>query len=365
MDADAPGLLYTLGAFGLALAVLVFIHEWGHYYVARVLGVGAEAFSIGFGPEVAGWTDKRGTRWRLSLIPLGGYVKFVGDMNPASTAHADQSEDRRPDALHNQAVWRRALIVFAGPAVNLMFAILVYAAVFSIYGQSFNPPVVDKLVPDSAAAEAGLRPGDRIVAIDGDRVERFAELNRRVRINAGTPMQVTILRDGERRTLRIVPDRVVEEDRFGNTHTIGRLGFYRSPENQVRALSVPVALWEGVLETGRTARLMLKGIRQIILGLRPVDELSGPVKIAQYSGQQLSLGADNFILFMALISVNLGLVNLLPIPVLDGGHLLFYAIEALKGSPVPPRVQELGNLAGLLLVLSLMIFVTWNDLLTL
>ncbi|MBB4210081.1 RIP metalloprotease RseP [Rhodothalassium salexigens] len=362
MEADTPGLLYTLGAFALALGVLVFIHEWGHYYVGRLLGVGAEAFSIGFGPEIAGWTDRRGTRWRVSLIPLGGYVKFVGDMNPASVPDARQSaEDAPPDAFHTKALWRRALIVGAGPAVNLAFAVLIFAATFWINGQSVNPAIVEDLVPGSAAEAAGIQPGDRIVAVDGERIDRFTELNRRVRINAGTPMSVTVLRAGDRRTLTITPDRIEREDRFGNRYTIGQLGIYRQATEQVRQLSLPMALVEGVRETGRTAQTMYVALRQIILGLRPVEDLSGPVKIAQYSGQQLSLGAETFILFMALISVNLGLVNLLPIPVLDGGHLLFYAIEAVTGGPVPPRVQELGNLIGLALVLSLMLLVTWND----
>jgi len=363
---ENPSLLLTVIAFLLVLGPLVFIHEMGHYLVGRWFGVKAESFSIGFGREIAGWTDRRGTRWKVGLLPLGGYVQFAGDMDPASRPDANWQTlpaAERAETFQAQPLLQRALIVFAGPAINFLFAILILAGFALAYGKSVTPALIDGFAPESAAEAAGLEIGDKIIAVDGRPVQWFDDVGRAIAHRPGENATLTVVHDGATRdvALRIGTERQV--DRFGNVYAIGRLGVM-----SVEPVIVPVGILEApvfaVQRTGDIVTLMVETLGQVITGRRSVQELGGPLKIAQISGEQFVLGPDKFIFFIALISINLGFINLLPIPMLDGGHLLFYAIEAVRRKPADPRVQEWAFRSGLALVLAMMIFVTANDLIS-
>lgn len=361
---ESPGLLLTILAFVLVIGPLIFVHELGHYAVGRWFGVHADAFSIGFGREIAGWTDRRGTRWKVGALPLGGYVKFAGDMGPAS--QADPEWMKLPEAERNRTfqskpIWQRALIVAAGPVVNFILAILILAGFALAYGDSRTPTIVGQIAPNSAAAQAGLQSGDRITALNGHVVDDFEDMVRYIRIRAGMPVAVTYERGGTTNTQTITIGSQMLRDRFGNETKVGMLGL--SPTAQV---SVPVAWWQApvvaVRQTGEMLTMMVETLKQVVTGQRSVKELGGPISIAKVSGEQFKLGLPEFVWLMALVSINLGFINLLPVPMLDGGHLMFYAIEAVKGGPVSADAQEWAFRGGLLAVLALMVLVTFNDL---
>ena len=361
---ENPGILLTVIAFLLVLGPLVFVHEMGHYLVGRWFGVKAESFSIGFGREIAGLTDKRGTRWKLCMLPLGGYVQFAGDMDPSSRADPEWQalpEAKRNQTFQSKTLWKRALIVFAGPAINFLFAILILAGFAFAYGKSVTPPVVAGFSPTSAAAEAGLEPGDRIVSIDGEAVQWFDEVGRKIAHRPGELITLRAERDGDLSEYSFKIGVEIQKDRFGNEYRIGRLGIM-SANPVVRPVSLMEAPVVATQRTGDILRLMVETLGQVITGRRSVSELGGPLKIAQISGEQFAAGLDDFIFFIALISINLGFINLLPIPMLDGGHLLFYAIEGIRRKPVNPKIMEWAFRSGLALVLALMVFVTVNDL---
>lgn len=350
--------------FLVVLTILVFVHELGHYLVARRCGVRVEVFSIGFGPEIFGITDRTGTRWKFSAIPLGGYVKFFGDANAASQPGEEASaldEEERKVSFHHKRLGQRAWIVAAGPLANFLFAVVALAGLFIFFGQPFTPAEVGEVQPESAAAEAGIEPGDRIVEINGTTIERFEEVQRIVRLSPGSEMSMVVERAGERVVLSVTPERQEVEDNFGNRHTIGLLGVSRSGM-EYRRHDPFTAVWRAGGETVVLTGATLQAVGQIISGTRSTKELGGPVRIAQMSGDVADAGLVNLLWFMAILSINLGLINLFPIPMLDGGHLVFYAIEAIRGRPLGERAQEYGFRIGLALVLSLMIFVTWNDL---
>ncbi|MBO6527167.1 MAG: RIP metalloprotease RseP [Erythrobacter sp.] len=370
-----PLWLYYVIGFPLLLGPLVTFHELGHYLVGRWFGVHAEAFSVGFGKEIWGFTDKRGTRWKLSALPLGGYVQFKGDMNPASIPDAEAtaraSAEERTGSFHHAALWKRALIVFAGPATNILLTLGIFASFFAFYGKPVPADVdqqmtVAEFAEISTAREAGIAVGDRIVAVEGERVEDFRDVQDSVMLYPGRTLDITVVREGAERTFA-VPVRSVEmTDRFGNVSKIGMVGVASGgselefvPQGLGSSLGLAVDHSIGIVD------MMVTGIGQIFTGERSVQELGGPVKIAKFSGEQLSLGAMAFINFAALISLNLAFINLLPIPALDGGHLAFYAAEAVRRKPVGPRGQEVAYRAGVALVLMLMVFVTINDLATL
>lgn len=361
---ENPGILFTLVAFVLVLGPLVFIHEMGHYLAGRWFGVKAEAFSVGFGREIAGYTDKRGTRWQFGWLPLGGYVRFAGDMNPASQPNPEWlalPAEERAQTFQAKPLWQRAIIVAAGPAINFALAILILAGFAYAYGESKTPPVIGLVAEQSAAASAGLQIGDRITAIGGRSVETFDDLATYARIRPQERVRVDYIRADTPATTDMLIGMVRERDRFGNEFELGRIGI--GPAQPIR---VPVSLIAapliGIERTGAIVGMMVDTIGQIVTGRRSIDELGGPLRIAQVSGQQMSLGMVEFVGLIALISINLGFINLLPVPMLDGGHLLFYAIEAVRRRPVRPEVFEWAFRGGLVALLALMFFVTVNDL---
>ncbi|MBL0924334.1 MAG: RIP metalloprotease RseP [Sphingomonadaceae bacterium] len=361
---ETPHPLLTVAAFLVLIGTLVVVHELGHYLVGRWFGVKAEKFSIGFGPQLFGWTDRRGTLWRVGALPLGGYVQFAGDMNPAS--QADEAWKALPDAERNQTfqsktLWQRALIVFAGPAVNFLLAVLIFMGFLLAFGKSVTPPVLDVVVPGSPAAIAGLQPGDRVLTLNGHTIETFDQMAGEVIMIPGEEIVLEIERGGERITKEVAIATAEEIDRFGNKYRIGRIGVGASEveTREVGLLEAPVAAIE---QTYNVLRQQMIGLGQIISGRRPLSELGGPLKIAKVSGEAMSLGILTFISLAALISINLGFINLLPIPMLDGGHLMLYAIEAVRRRPATPQVQEWAFRAGFAMLLCFMIMVTFNDL---
>ena len=361
---ESPGLLLTLFAFVLVIGPLVFVHEMGHYLAGRWFGVKADAFAIGFGREVAGWTDTRGTRWKVGWLPLGGYVKFAGDMNAVSQPSAEWlalPPAERNATFQAKPVWQRAIIVAAGPAVNFAAAILILAGFALAYGDSRTPAVVGQAVAGSPAEAAGLRSGDRIVALGGRAMFGFDDMLRFVKIRAGEQVRIDYIRAGDRRTVEARIGTLTQRDRFGNEFKVGQLGI-----GATRPVIVPVSPLEApvvaVRQTGEILSMMVETIGQVISGRRSVKELGGPLSIAKVSGEQMTLGVQAFVFLIALVSINLGFINLLPVPMLDGGHLMFYAIEAVRRKPVGADAQEWAYRGGLAAILALMLVVTFNDL---
>ncbi len=352
--------------FLVALTALVFVHEMGHYLVARWCGVRVEVFSIGFGPELYGWTDSQATRWRFSAVPIGGYVKMFGEMiagPETAEADADASDEERRASFHTKALWRRAAIVAAGPLANFLFAILILAAIFATVGEPSTPANISAVVPDSAAERAGFKPGDSITKIDGTVIDRFEQVVRIVRIAPGERLQIEVERDGRTVVLTAVPDAIRQTNSFGTRELIGRLGVSRSggPVHIVRH-DPATAVVRAVHDMFSMIGGIFQALGQMFTGTRDASELGGPLRIAQISGDVWQAGVVSMLLFVAALSINLGLINLFPIPMLDGGHLMFYAIEAVARRPLGRRAREYGYRLGLAMVLALMIFVTWNDL---
>ncbi len=350
--------------FVVVLTALVFVHELGHYWVARRNGVRVEVFSIGFGPEIFGWNDKHGTRWKFSWIPLGGYVKFFGDADAASTPGSElpeMTEAEKAVSFHHKRLGQRAAIVAAGPIANFLFAIVVFAILYIFVGQPFTPPEIGGVVPGSAAERADLRAGDRVVSIDGATIERFEDIQRIVQLNLDRPLTMVVRRDGRDVTVTAAPTVTEETDRLGNRVRLARLGI-RGGGMEFVQHGPGEALVRATQETYIQSVATLKALGQIIVGHRSSDELGGPIRIAQMSGEVAQGGVGSLLAFLAILSINLGLINLFPVPLLDGGHLLFYAFEAIRGRPLGERAQEYGFRVGMVLVFSLMIFATWNDL---
>jgi regulator of sigma E protease len=358
-----PPVWLILIAFVCALGPLVFVHEFGHYLVARWFGVGAETFSIGFGREITGWTDKRGTRWKVGWLPLGGYVKFIGDEHEASTP-GDLSKltpEEMEKSFHHKPVWQRFLIVLAGPISNFILAILIFAVFFASFGAPKTPPVVSQIEPGSAAAMAHIEAGDRILSIGGRETSTFEELRNYIVLRPGEVVTIRLERGQKERSLDVTLGTDVEKDRFGQSYRRGLLGI--SPVGIVFEPVPPLELIPNATAyVVQLTRTMLDALWQIIIGQRSVKELGGPLKIAQVAGQQATLGPIQFVSLIALLSINLGFINLLPVPVLDGGHLLFYGIEAVRRRPVSPRAQDWAFRGGLAFILALLIFTTVNDL---
>lgn len=354
--------------FLIVLTIVVFVHEMGHYLVGRWCGIRILTFSVGFGPELIGFDDRNGTRWRLSAIPLGGYVKFLGDENAASVADnaaidAMPSEDREK-TFAGANVWKRFATVAAGPIANFILAIVIFAVMFSLYGKPVSDPVVSEVRPDSAALEAGVRPGDIIVGVDGRRITTFEQLRRYVSPRPEVPVVLQVDRDGRILDIPLVPRRTEIEDQFGNKMEVGLLGVATDPTagNFRRVELNPVeAVAEGVGASWYIVSRTVGYITNIFRGREKPDQLGGPIRVAKMSGQMATLGPDALLQLAAVLSVSIGFLNLLPIPILDGGHLMFYAIEIIRGKPVGERSLEIAYRIGLSLILMLMIFATWND----
>lgn len=362
-------ILGTLVPFLFVLTVVVFVHEMGHYLVGRWCGIGVQAFSIGFGPELFGFNDRHGTRWRLSAIPLGGYVKFVGDANATSAPGADDlaglSEAERRVAFGTQPVWKRALTVFAGPLFNFLLTIAVFAVMFFLYGRFVSEPVVAEVRADSPAQAAGFRPGDRFVRVDGQTVESFADVQRIVSGRAGDPLTFVLSRDGSEIELVATPEWSEQKDALGNVVRTGVIGVVNDAQSgKPRRIEYgPVeALGEAVKETGHVVARTGQFLSRFALGREDKCQLGGPVRIADMAGKAARLGFEWLVQLVALLSVGIGILNLLPIPPLDGGHLAFYAAEAAMGRPVSERAVEAVYRVGFLMVLGFMGFVFWNDL---
>lgn len=361
---QSPGFLLTIAAFLLMLGPLVFFHELGHYFVGRWFGIKADVFSIGFGREITGWTDKRGTRWKLGLLPLGGYVKFAGDMSPAGLSDPDWlalPAEERSKTFQSKPVWQRALVVLAGPFANFLLAFLILLGFTLAYGQNTTTTEIGSVMPNSAAAAAGLQPGDRITALNGRDVAKFEDMVLFIAIRAGQPVRVDFDRGGEKLSRDVVIGIDHRKDEFGNAQDVGLLGvgpaaMTVAPVGVAEAPGIAFRAVSDIVGVTGTA------LGQLVTGQRSVKEMSGVVRMAKISGEQLSLGWVAFVSLAAFISINLGFINLLPIPMLDGGHLLFYAIEAIRRRPVTPEIQEWAFRGGLAAILMLFLVVTFNDL---
>jgi len=368
LHALGGGFVGYIVPFIFVLSIVVFIHEFGHFIVARLCGVRVLVFSIGFGPELCGFNDRHGTRWKISAIPLGGYVKFFGDENAASVPELPQletmNEGERAQSFFFQPVRKRSAIVFAGPLANFILAIVIFAAIFGIYGKQSMSARVDQVQPDSAAAAAGFQPGDVVLAIGGKQVEDFGDMQLIVSDSACAKLDIKVDRKGSPLTLQATPLLKEVKDNFGNVHRIGILGITRSMDAndaKFQPVSAPQALLMGVQETWFIVDRTLSYIGGVIVGRESADQLGGPARIAQISGQVAKIGIMPLIHLVGVLSVSIGLLNLFPIPLLDGGHLLFYGIEAARGRPLSERAQEVGFRIGLAIVVMLMIFATFND----
>ncbi|PTE11989.1 RIP metalloprotease RseP [Mesorhizobium helmanticense] len=363
-------ILGTLVPFLFVLTVVVFVHEMGHYLVGRWCGIGVQAFSIGFGPELFGFKDSHGTRWKLCAIPLGGYVKFVGDMNATSSQPSSEeleslTDAERKVAFHTQPIWKRAATVVAGPLFNFLLTIAVFTVMFSLYGRPVMEPMVAQVTAGSPAEKAGILPGDRFVSVDGSKIETFSDVQRLVSGRAGDTITFVMLRDGKEVTVTATPELMEQQDALGNKVKVAVIGVVNNKEaGQPRLITYsPVgAVGAAVEETGHIIQRTGQFLQRFVVGREDKCQLGGPIKIAKMSGQAAKLGFDWLVQLAALLSVGIGILNLLPIPPLDGGHLLFYGVEAVIRRPVSERMMEMAYRSGLLLVLGFMGFVFWNDL---
>ncbi|MBZ0262716.1 MAG: RIP metalloprotease RseP [Hyphomicrobiales bacterium] len=353
--------------FIAALTIIVFIHELGHFLVARWCGVAVEVFSIGFGREIFGWNDRHGTRWKVCWLPLGGYVKFEGDANPTSLPQASPEAGtiRTAGNFHGKPVWKRAAVVAAGPIANFLLSIAIFASVFAFVGMPMNEPRVGTVQPGSAAEKAGITSGDLIAAIDGVKIETFGDIVKSVSFRGGELLNVTIDRNGTPIVLNIVVGTVEEPDGFGGTSRRGLLGISPPKETvatPLRRLSITDAVSQGTSETWRIVSVTFKYLGKLVRGQENSKQIGGPVSIAKMAGDAASSGIIRFAIFIAFLSTSVGLINLFPIPMLDGGHLVYYAIETVSGKPLGKQAQEWGFRVGLSLVAMLMAFGFWNDL---
>jgi regulator of sigma E protease len=362
MQLTLAGSAFTIAAFFIAIIIIVFVHEFGHFIIGRWCGVKIETFSVGFGREIFGFNDRYGTRWKFSWLPLGGYVKFLGDANAASMPSS--TTVLTPGSLQAAPVWKRSAIVAAGPIANFILAVLIFAAAHNLVGQPINEPRVDEITADGAAKAAGIVVGDYIRTIDGKTVHSFMEIQRAMIMQGETPVTLGVERNKQMLEIQLVPKVVETVDNLGRVNRVSLIGlkhdFAKDPAGNLR-LSPVAAIAEGVNETLFVAKTTLRYVGKLFMGREKSDQLHGPIGMAQMAGETASMGFWPFITFIALISVSIGLVNLFPIPMLDGGHLVFYLIEAVFGKPVGPVAQEWSFRIGLTAMVALMLFATNND----
>lgn len=346
------------------ISLIVFVHEFGHFYVARLCGVQIDAFSIGFGKEIWGFNDKKGTRWKLCILPLGGYVKMYGDKNgasmPALEEIAQMTKQEKARSFVFKNVYQRFAIVIAGPVANFLMAIAIFTFLFKMSGFNTVLPIVDEVLPESAALTSGLKKGDKILTIDGKEMADFNNIRQVVSTSADKELHFEIERDQQVVNINITPKYQSSKDFFGDEIKTGMLGITASQTTH-EDLNIGQAFVQANVETYRISLAIFDAIGELVTGKRSVKELGGPIKIAQYSGKTVAMGVTVVAWFMAMISINLGVMNLLPIPVLDGGHLFFYLIEMIRGKPLSQKTQQVGFQVGMALVLTLMIFTTFND----
>ena len=361
------GFIQTAFWFLVVLTPIVFVHEFGHYWVARRNGIRVEVFSVGFGRELFGYTDKAGTRWKFSLIPFGGYVKMFGqsDIGPDDDGGPNISEADRKESFHYKRLGQKSAVVAAGPIANFIFAILIFAVMFTTVGQPFTPARISRVVEGSVAEAAGLQPGDIFVEVEGRSIARFEEVQQLVRLHPNIEIELIVERAGELVPVNLTPEERIEQDNQGNDLPIGILGVIRDGRPEFKRHNPLDATWQAFRETVRMVSVTFTALGQMFAGERSASELGGPVRIAQMSGDAANAGLTTLVIFAAFLSVNLGLINLFPVPLLDGGHLMFYAYEAVFRRPLGPRAQDVGLKIGLALVLGLMVFATFNDLLRL
>ncbi len=362
-------LVGTIIPFLFVLTVVVFVHEMGHYLVGRWCGIGASAFSIGFGPELIGFTDKHGTRWKLSAIPLGGYVKFLGDesatSSPVGVDNSNLSAEEQSRAFHTQPVRKRAATVFAGPAFNIILTVVIFSVFFALYGRQIADPLVAGVQPGSPAAEAGFEPGDRFVSVEGQKITTFSDVQRIVSGRSGDELDFTVERGGKMVDLKATPALVERTDPLGNKVKMGAIGVETTQAvgNFRRIEYGPLeSVGQAIVETGHIISRTGEFFQRFAVGREDKCQLGGPVKIANMAGKAASQGFDWLIQLTAMLSIGIGLLNLFPLPPLDGGHLVFYAVEAIKGSPVSVGAQEIFYRVGFLVVMGFMGFVLFNDL---
>ncbi|WP_312468695.1 MULTISPECIES: RIP metalloprotease RseP [Brucella] len=362
-------LVGTIIPFLFVLTVVVFVHEMGHYLVGRWCGIGASAFSIGFGPELIGFTDKHGTRWKLSAIPLGGYVKFLGDesatSSPVGVDNSNLSAEEQSRAFHTQPVWKRAATVFAGPAFNIILTVVIFSVFFALYGRQIADPLVAGVQPGSPAAEAGFEPGDRFISVEGQKITTFSDVQRIVSGRSGDELDFTVERGGKLVDLKATPALVERTDPLGNKVKMGAIGVETTQAvgNFRRIEYGPLeSVGQAIVETGHIISRTGEFFQRFAVGREDKCQLGGPVKIANMAGKAASQGFDWLIQLTAMLSIGIGLLNLFPLPPLDGGHLVFYAVEAIKGSPVSVGAQEIFYRVGFLVVMGFMGFVLFNDL---
>ncbi len=364
------GIVGYIIPFLFVLTIVVFFHELGHFLVARWAGVKVLTFSLGFGPELVGFNDRHGTRWKISAIPLGGFVKFFGDDTEASTPSsetlASMTAEERDGSFHHKKVGARAAIVAAGPIANFILAIVIFTGLFTFFGKPSTTARVDKVEAGSAAEKAGFQVGDVVTTIDGTKIGSFSDMQRIVGTHAGEQLKFTVERGGSALQLQGTPELREVKDAFGNVHRLGVLGITRatSPgDATTERVNPATALWLGVKETWFVVDRTLAYLGGIFTGREAADQVGGPLRIAQISGQVATIGMAALVHLAAVLSISIGLLNLFPVPLLDGGHLLFYAVEAVRGRPLSVRAQEMGFRIGLGLVLMLMVFATYNDIL--
>ncbi|MDA0902200.1 MAG: RIP metalloprotease RseP [Proteobacteria bacterium] len=355
---------HNLLSFIIILSVIVFVHEFGHYWVARRCGVRVEEFAIGFGKEIFGINDSHGTRWKFCVLPFGGYVKMFGDQNPASVADQEKIKEMTAEekkvSFFFQNVYKRMAIVTAGPAANFILTILLFTIIFRYQGIATTLPIVSQVVENGAAIEAGIQEGDLITRIGEKEIENFDQVKQEISINKGEAVEILVQRDGEEILFNLTPKISESKDFFGNEIKVAMIGVAAS-EVKYEKFNLIGAFIEANKRTYDFSIAIFSALGDLITGKRSVKELGGPIKIAQYSGQSVDMGFVVVLWFMAMISVNLGVINLLPLPVLDGGHLFFYIIEAIRGKALPERVQQYGFQLGFVLIISLMVFTVYND----
>lgn len=355
-------------AFILILSFLVFIHEFGHYIVAKLSGVKITDFSIGFGKEIFGWHDRSGTRWKVCWIPMGGYVKMYGDGSAASTvdkeAYDSLSKKEKQKTFMYQPLWVKSLIVVAGPAANFLFAIVVLTGFLYVFGKVETTSAISQVVPESAAEEAGLLPEDIVLFIDQEKIDNFSDIQSAISLSTGEPLQFEVERQGQVLTIPVIPRMTERKDLFGNVVKVPMVGI-ASEQRNVKSLSIFAAFLESFPQTYEIAASTFKAIGQMVTGKRSLEEISGPIGIAKYSGQSFEQGMSVTFWFMALLSINLGLINLLPIPLLDGGHLFYFLIEGVTGKPLAEKIQSFGYKIGFSFIASLAVFAIVNDIIKL